>query len=87
METGRAVQFISVDPKSGQFQIEEEAAAILEESENQIAVISIAGQYRTGKSFLMNLLSGGTENNFEVSASVNSGEKGIWIYSEPITIK
>jgi translation initiation factor RLI1 len=72
MESGRAVQFISVDPDSGEFRIEEEAAAILEESENQIAIVAIAGKYRTGKSLLMNLLSGSTENNFEVSSSVKA---------------
>lgn len=60
---------------------------IIEESENQVAIVSIAGKYRTGKSLLMNLLSGSTENNFEVSASVNACTRGIWFYSEPITIK
>ena len=87
MESGRAVQFISVDPDTGAFMIEEEAAAILEESENSVAIVSIAGKYRTGKSLLMNLLCGSTENNFEVSASVNACTRGIWFYSEPITIK
>jgi hypothetical protein len=50
-------------------------------------VISIAGMYRSGKSLLMNLLSGSTEENFEVSSSVDACTRGIWIFSEPITIK
>ena len=112
MESGRAIQLISVDPDTGKFNIEEEAISILsrgfnqnmsmnnskdgaipaydenlEENENKIAVIGIAGKYRTGKSLIMNLLSGNTENNFEVSASVNACTRGLWIYSEPITIK
>lgn len=109
MESGRAIQLISVDPDTGKFQIEEEAIQILtggnsnlslnnsnnglpnsenlEENENKIAIVGIAGKYRTGKSLLMNLLSGNTENNFEVSASVKACTRGIWIYSEPITIK
>jgi pantothenate kinase len=112
MESGRAIQLISVDPDTGKFKIEEEAIQVLsggnvnnlsmnasnkglnlgngdnlEENENKIAIIGIAGKYRTGKSLLMNLLSGNTENNFEVSASVKACTRGIWIYSEPITIK
>jgi hypothetical protein len=38
MESGRAVQFISIE-KDGKFQINKEAAEIFEESENQIAII------------------------------------------------
>lgn len=87
MESGRAVQFICVDPETGGFQINQEAVEILEQSEHQIAVISIAGMYRSGKSLLMNLLSGSTEENFEVSSSVDACTRGIWIFSEPITIK
>lgn len=112
MESGRAIQLVSVDPDTGKFYIEEEAIQILsgksnlslsmqnskeginisqensfEENENKIAVVGIAGNYRSGKSLLMNLLSGSTDNNFEVSASVNACTRGIWIYSEPITIK
>jgi hypothetical protein len=35
----------------------------------------------------MNLLSGSTDKNFEVSATVDACTRGIWFYSEPITIK
>ena len=112
MESGRAVQLISVDPDTGKFNIEDEAVQILskafnqnislnnskdpslpnhddnlDENENKIAIVGIAGKYRSGKSLIMNLLSGSTENNFEVSASVNACTRGLWIYSEPITIK
>ena len=86
-ESGRAVQFVSIDPKTGQFELNKEAVEIFENGENQIAIVAIAGKYRTGKSLLMNLLSGGTENNFEVSSSVNACTRGIWMHSEPITIK
>ena len=87
MEQGKAVQFISIDSKTGKFELNKEAVEIFENGENQIAVIAIAGKYRTGKSLLMNLLSGSTNDNFQVSASVNACTRGIWMYSEPITIK
>jgi hypothetical protein len=35
----------------------------------------------------MNLLCGSSENNFKVSSSVDACTRGIWFYSEPITIK
>ena len=76
-----------IDPETGHFEINAEAVEILEQSEHQIAVISVAGLYRSGKSLLMNLLSGSTDDNFEVSSSVNACTRGIWIFSEPITIK
>ena len=55
MEQGRAIQFINIDPETGQFQVNEEASQILEESENSVAIIAAAGKYRTGKSLLLNL--------------------------------
>ena len=84
---GRAIQFISIEQSSGQFQINQEAVEILEESENQVAIICIAGMYRTGKSLLANLLSGAKDDSFQVSPSVDACTRGLWFYSEPITIQ
>ena len=86
MEQGTAVQFISVDPDTGKFQVHQEAAEIIENSVHSVAIVSVAGKYRTGKSLLMNLLCGSTDDNFEVSASVNACTRGIWMCSKPITI-
>ena len=49
----RALPFITVDD-AGQFVIGEEAAARLSEIDLPIAVVAVAGEYRTGKSYLMN---------------------------------
>ena len=72
--------------KQGRFAINKEAVQILESSENVVAVLCIAGLYRTGKSFLMNLLCG-RKNAFEVDASVSACTRGLWFFSEPITIE
>ena len=45
-----------------------------------LSVCSVVGNYRTGKSYLLNRLLGGDEsNNFAVSATTQSCTKGLWI--------
>jgi hypothetical protein len=71
----------------GLFQLGKEATRILEGgSRNKIAILCIAGGYRTGKSFLMNQMVG-HNGAFQVDPSVNACTRGLWIYSEPITIE
>ena len=42
----------------GHFQVNEETASLLSQIEEPIAVLCIAGLYRTGKSFILNQLLG-----------------------------
>ena len=51
----RALKFITADD-AGHFVIGEEAAALLSKIDLPIAVVAVVGEYRTGKSYLMNLL-------------------------------
>ena len=66
----RAIPFIYID-KDEKYQISEEAASLFDPSsnarkkkspsdigKNKIAVLCVAGAYRTGKSFLMNQIIG-----------------------------
>ena len=75
--------FISLE--ENQFVISKEANKILSAG-NNIAIVCIAGNYRTGKSFLMNQLVG-HPNAFKVDPSVNACTRGLWIYSDPVTIQ
>jgi hypothetical protein len=52
----KPILLISID--NGVFSITEEAKSFLEQIESPIGVISIAGLYRTGKSFILNQLIG-----------------------------
>ena len=56
--------------------------------EKPIAIITIAGLYRTGKSFLVNKLikDGNNHNGFRVGSTTNSVTKGLYIWGKPITI-
>jgi hypothetical protein len=50
-----------------------------------IGVISIAGAYRQGKSFLVNRVVLKQKKGFEIGGTVNACTKGIWISSKVIT--
>lgn len=68
------------------FEISPEAVEYLQQIKGNIAVVSIAGLYRTGKSYLLNLLLGRdrAEAMFSVGATVNACTKGIWIWGQPV---
>lgn len=51
-----------------------------------MGIISVAGKYRTGKSFLLNrILLGKKENSgFGVGPTINACTRGLWIWNRPI---
>ena len=62
----------------GEFIFHEEAAELLQSSKCPISLVAIAGLYRTGKSYLMNVLTGNYKG-FTVGSTVNACTKG-WKY-------
>jgi hypothetical protein len=58
----KALPFISID-NAGEFIVEEEARTCLENINVPIAVVGIGGQYRTGKSYLLNILKHGPQQH------------------------
>lgn len=69
----------------GSFEIAPEAISYLQQIRGDIAVVAIAGLYRTGKSYLLNLLLGRDQESemFDVGNTVNACTKGIWIWGQP----
>ena len=53
-----AFPFVTVDDKTGEFVVNDEAVAYLNTVTNKVAVVALAGSYRTGKSFLLNTIRG-----------------------------
>lgn len=85
IDTGeRPICMISIDP-SGNFLLQQEALNIIKGIKKKLAVITVAGQYRTGKSFLLNRLLG-RQSGFELGSTVNPCTKGIWMWNKPISI-
>ena len=63
----------------------EEAKEFLKSLKGLIGIISIAGAYRIGKSFLMNHVVLKQKEGFQTDGSINACTKGIWISSKVIT--
>ena len=85
---GQAMQLVRI-VNGRTFEIVPETLEYLtKEIEGGVAICSIVGKYRTGKSFLLNRLLDLNENNgFNVSASINACTKGLWLWSKPIFIQ
>ena len=75
----------SLDCKDGKCHLQENAVAILNQIPGRLAVVGIAGLYRTGKSFLLNRLLG-LQDGFEIGPSVNPCTKGLWIWGQPVQL-
>jgi len=80
----KPIHFIAID-SAGKFFIQEEALVIIKNIKKKIAIITVAGQYRTGKSYLLNRLLG-RQSGFELGSTINPCTKGIWMWSKPINI-
>lgn len=68
-----------------ELRLNEAAVDILERYPGPLSIVSACGEYRTGKSFLLNSLFGG-DSEFEVSATIEPCTQGINIMQSPITI-
>ena len=82
---GEAIPFIHISD-DGTFEIDSRAMSLLQNhEEKKIACITIAGPYRTGKSFLANRFLGQMAG-FDIGSTQKSWTRGIWMWNEPISI-
>jgi len=66
------------------FEINEDTLTFLRELNMPIGVISVAGMYRTGKSYLLNRVLLNQSRGFDVGPTINACTKGVWIWGKPI---
>lgn len=78
------IRFIDIE-EDGRCRLSPEAVDMLAGIKEDVCVVSVAGLYRTGKSFLLNRLIG-LQEGFEIGPTVNPCTKGLWIWGEPITL-
>ena len=75
---------VTYDMKSGKFIINPEAESVIKILPSPLGVISVAGMYRTGKSYLLNRVLLNQSNGFTVGPSINPCTKGLWMWSKTI---
>ena len=76
MSGGGAIPFITT-LDDGSYHVHDEAVKLLETLDGPIATVAVAGLWRTGKSYLLNQLTGNTSQGagFNVGATVNACTK------------
>jgi hypothetical protein len=84
----RPIQLIAFD-KDRQLRLNPVAAGLLAtwgETVGQLAIISVVGKYRTGKSFILNRVLLNRNSGFEVGPTINACTKGLWIWPELVPL-
>jgi ribosome biogenesis GTPase A len=90
-DSSGATELIAFDPISKKFIVREDAVNILKKLSGPVAVVSVCGRARMGKSTLLNQLltklSGGAQKGFTVASTHKPCTKGLWLWSKPIPRK
>jgi ribosome biogenesis GTPase A len=75
-----AMPLITVENDT-QFIVHHETINFLKKQTHPIGVVGVAGLYRTGKSYLLNLLTGNSSSGFAVGSTINACTKGLISHS------
>ena len=78
------IQLLRLTPEN-KLMINRSAVKLLRSITKKIAVVCVAGPYRTGKSFLLNRFAGRQEG-FALGSTTNPCTDGLWIWGEPIPL-
>ena len=81
---GKAISMVTYDINTGKFIINKEAEKVIKDLKSPFGVISVAGMYRTGKSYLLNRVLLNQSNGFTVGPSINPCTKGLWMWNKTI---
>ena len=68
------------------YNVQEEAVKVFRSIKSEVAVVSIAGLYRCGKSYLLNHFIG-QPGGFSVGHKINAATQGLWIWDKPIPVE
>ena len=83
-EQGKAISMISYDLNKRRFVLNPEIEEMIMPLSAPLGVISVAGMYRTGKSYLLNRMLLNQNKGFSVGPSINPCTKGLWMWSKTI---
>ena len=80
----QAIQLCRVT-ENGKIFLNRYALECISKIRRKVAVLAIAGPYRTGKSFLLNRIAG-KQTGFKLGSTTNPCTEGLWMWGKPITI-
>ena len=76
--------WIGFEETTNTYKVYPEATKYLQTITGPIAVMSVVGCYRTGKSYLLNQIMGIKNAGFKVSPTIKSCTKGLWLMCPPL---
>uniref|UniRef100_K3XAM0 GB1/RHD3-type G domain-containing protein n=1 Tax=Globisporangium ultimum (strain ATCC 200006 / CBS 805.95 / DAOM BR144) TaxID=431595 RepID=K3XAM0_GLOUD len=76
------IPLITFSENEDQLKVNEDAVALLKKIDGKVAVIAMAGLYRTGKSSMLNWLLG-RPSGFRVGPTIERCTRGIWLWGQP----
>lgn len=79
-----ALPFVLFNSVTNKFEINEETREYLKTLQGPIGVLSVAGMYRSGKSYLLNRVLLNRSRGFDVGHTINACTKGVWIWGKPV---
>ncbi|XP_065874616.1 uncharacterized protein [Euphorbia lathyris] len=82
IDSGRPIRFVYFD-ENDNLRLDSEAIDVLQRIKGPVAVVSIFGPARQGKSFIVNQILG-KSSGFPISSTHQSCTKGLWMWSEPL---
>lgn len=83
-DLARAIPLITYSRNTGIFDVNPDAVSFLSQLPAPIGVVSVAGRYRTGKSYLLNRVFLNRKSGFSVGPTVNPCTKGLWVWASPV---
>lgn len=78
-KTTKSIFIVNLD-----FTLTEKGESIIKDLPCPFGVITVAGMYRTGKSYLLNRMLLNRSSGFSVGPTINPCTKGLWMWSSPI---
>lgn len=72
--------------RDGTYSVDEQTLEWISSLGKPVCIVSCAGKYRSGKSFLLNCMCGSDDavGGFKVGDTVQACTKGLWIFKQPL---
>lgn len=84
MQSPKAYELLTWDSNLLKFVLNPEALNFMRKLASPLSIVTVAGMYRTGKSYLLNRVLLNRNRAFEVGPSINPCTRGLWLWGEAL---